>query len=152
MSADDGSSESAGAGKSDHCQCKNRRRVGDNNNDDDDKLYAAALRSTITKTPMGRPPKSTTGPKFAKLPTTPDSTLTLPRASVRKDYMTLITTSTLRRIEHNIHFAKRSVQGNIALALPNCFLQSLRSSILASALLSALALCLSTHRITFPRL
>lgn len=46
MSADEGSSEPAGAGKSDHCQCKNRRRVGDNN-DDDDKLYAAALRSTI---------------------------------------------------------------------------------------------------------
>jgi hypothetical protein len=50
MSADDGSSEPARAGKGDHCQDKNRRRVGDNNSDDD-RLYAAAvLLSTITKT------------------------------------------------------------------------------------------------------
>lgn len=69
MSADDGSSEPAGAGKGDHCQCKNRRRVGDNNNDD--KLYApAALLSTITKTAWGDPKY---GPSFSS-----DSTLSLP--------------------------------------------------------------------------
>jgi hypothetical protein len=51
MSADDGSSEPARAGKGDHCHYKNRQLLGDNNNDDDDKLYAAtALLSTITKT------------------------------------------------------------------------------------------------------
>jgi hypothetical protein len=70
MSADDGSSEPAGTGKGDHCQCKNRRRVGDNNNNDDDELYAAALLSTITKTAWGDPKY---GPSFSS-----DSTLSLP--------------------------------------------------------------------------
>lgn len=54
MSADDGSSEPARAGKGNHCHYKIRRLLGDNNNDDD-RLYAAALLSTITKTAwMGR--------------------------------------------------------------------------------------------------
>jgi hypothetical protein len=50
MSADDGSSEPARAGKGDHCHYEYRQLLGDNN--DDNRLYvaAAALLSTITKT------------------------------------------------------------------------------------------------------
>jgi len=85
MSANDGSSEPARAGKGDHCHYKIRRLLGDSNNDDDDRLYAAAaLLSTITKTSDGDPDKpEIDGPNFfTKLqplpPTVSDSTLLLP--------------------------------------------------------------------------
>ena len=85
MSADDGSSEPARAGKGDHGHCKIRRRLGDNDNDDDDRLYCCCTAlNNNPRPPMGFPDKpEIDGPNFfTKLqpppPTVPDSTLSLP--------------------------------------------------------------------------